>query len=755
MIVPVILCGGSGTRLWPLSRTHEPKQLQTLFGTQSILVHTALRLRSMPVIEAPILVCSERYAREIRAHCGQNEIKPGAMLEEPMGRDTAAAGALAAHWIAENFGPDAIMALLPADHFVADVRAFQRAILEAARCAQQGYIATIGVQPSRPETGYGYIRRAALPLNGLESFAIEQFVEKPDLATAKHYIDTGDHVWNAGIFLAQASVFLSELARYAPDIHQAVAQVYDQAMRSDGELPVLQFSANLFATIPKMSIDYALAEKTRLGAVLPAEFGWSDVGSWQSVRELGQADDQGNVLSGEVCLLDAHGNLVQARDRLVALVGVRDLTIIDTRDALLVCGNDAVQDVKKLHAMLEAQQHPAASRHAEDPTRFARDCEKWAIDWLIGSVLPLWVRQGLDPVNGGAIEAFASDGRPMNEAVRRMRVQARQIYVFGQAHTLGWREGASAMERVLVFWRKHYALENGGWRNLCAADGTAQDERIETYNHAFGLMALAWAYHVTGDRQWRDRAYKSLDLLLGAMRHPLGGFVETLPDRAPHQAPRRADPHMHLFEAAIHWMELHHDERMAALAAEIAQLYRRFLCVDGLAREHFEEDLTPLHRPEHATLTFVAPGHLIEWAHLLRRYARISGRAAGPHATLEAFVERFGLSANTGLLVDHCFVEGEIPAQNGSRLWPQTEYVRLKLEQSTPAERYKGLAMLDRIRRHYLARDGVISGLWRDSVGLDGESRPEPAPASSLYHIMGAWLPLLVDQRGKSILRLN
>lgn len=714
-----------------------------------------MRLRDMPEIEAPIIICGELYADEVLAHCVQNGIKLSAMLKEPVGRDTAAAGALAAHWIQENFGPEAIMALLPADHYVSDVPAFQRALQEAARCANQGFIATIGIRPSRPETGYGYIQRAATPLHGLESFAIEQFVEKPDLETAKHYIDAGDYVWNAGIFVMHPSLFLAELARYAPDIHSAVAHVYDHALRLDPKLPTIQFSESLFAGIPKQSVDYAVAEKTRLGAVLPAEFGWSDVGSWLSVRELGEADAQGNVVEGEVCRLHAHGNLVHARDRLVALVGVNNLTIIDTQDALLVCGNDSVQDVKKLHAILEAQHHPAALRHAQNPSRFAQDCENWAIDWLRHSVLPLWATQGLDPVNGGAIEAFAFDGRPMMEAPRRMRVQARQIYVFAQAHALGWHEGGAAMERVLAFWQKHFALDHGGWRNLCAQDGTSIDASVETYNHAFGLMALAWAYHITGDRQWRDCAYKSLDLLLSAMRHPLGGFVETLPDRAPNEAQRRADPHMHLFEAAIHWIELHQDERMAALAAEIAKLYRRSLCVDGLAREYFEEDLSPLQTPKPVALTFVAPGHLIEWAHLLRRYTRITGEPAGPHATLEAFVERYGLSANTGLLVNHCTVDGAVPEQsgpvpNGSRLWPQTEYARVKLEQNTLAERLKGLEMLDRIRRYYLAPEGVVRGLWRDSVDLDGASRPEPAPASSLYHIMGAWLPLLVDRGGRS-----
>lgn len=367
----------------------------------------------------------------------------------------------------------------------------------------------------------------------------------------------------------------------------------------------------------------------------------------------------------------------------------------------------------------------------------------WAQNWLLSVVLPLWTDIGVDPANGGAVEKISLSGAPLKDHPRRMRVQARQIYSISQARFLGWTGGQQALDNILDFWIRFYALDNGGWRHVCAGDGSPMDETVDVYDHAFALLALGWAYQVTGEPRLMRYAEKSINLLLSEMRHPSGGFKETLP----HAGLRRANPHMHLLEMSLHWMELFGDERMGRVADEIVHLYKESFSVGGLLREYFNDDLTVVSDQYSISKQWIEPGHLIEWAHLLRRYSNLTGKAIPSTATLEAVAETFGVRTTSGLLADHCTIEGVIPAVSQSRLWPQTEFIRLKLENALESERAKGLAMLNRIRSLYLNIDGRESGLWRDVVTLEGEPVDEPAPASTLYHMVGALLPLLEKVR--------
>jgi len=740
-IVPAILCGGSGTRLWPLSRSHEPKQLQTLFGEHSLLTHTALRMNAVPGSEAPLIICSQAYANEVENQLLENNVPISAILEEPMGRDTAAAAGIAAHWVNENFGKDAVLVLVPADHFIEDLEHFHTAIIQAAHTAVNGSICTIGVSPDRPETGFGYIKRAPDKLDNLPAYAVDKFVEKPDLETAQSYLDSGDYVWNAGIFAAKGSTFLSELKRYEPEIHDKLMAACGAARveTSDQNIEHLQYDPLLFSAIEKKSIDYAIMERTENAAVVSAKFGWSDVGSWASVRELGQVDKDGNNLSGDVRVVDSSNCLVQAGGRVVALIGMKDVAVIDTPDALLVCHTEHAQSVKKVHQALEKDGHTSALEHGARSKSFESRARGWARNWLFNQALPLWADIGLDREYGGAYEALNLDGKPITEMGRRFRVQARQVYAFAQAYELGWKQGADALLSPLNYMLDHCWLDTGGWGHVFNRDGTVKDNRIDTYDQAFALLGLGWAYKVTGEKRVLEAANKTKELLFNQLRHPIIGFVEGLPS----STPRRANPHMHLFETAMHWMELFNDEQMADLADEIFEIYTQRFCVDGLLREYFHEDLTPLPDRANAKYKLLEPGHLLEWAHLLRRYEKLTGYKTNTTAVLEAFSDTYGIAENTGLVMNNCYPDGSHPQNVQSRLWPQTEYIRLKLSNKTAAERRKGLEMLERLKKYYLNVDGEHMGYWHDEINENGDVVSMNSPASTLYHVIGCLMPLL------------
>ena len=743
-IVPAILCGGSGTRLWPLSRSHEPKQLQTLFGEHSLLTHTALRLANLPDSAPPLIICSQAYASEVENQLLENKVRVSAILQEPMGRDTAAAAGVAAHWVRQNFGDEAVLVLAPADHYIEDIGAFHQSIIDAAETASNGYICTIGIQPDKPEIGFGYIKRTASKLEGAPGYAVERFEEKPDLETAKKYLESGDYVWNAGIFAVRGSDYLNELAKFEPEITEKLTAACDSARleTSPKGCSHLHYDPLLFSAIPKKSIDYAIMEHTRSAAVVPANFGWSDVGSWASVRELGEVDAEGNNLKGDVRIVNSKNCLVQAgAARVVAVIGLNDVAIIDTPDALLVCASDHAQDVKKVHQSLERDGHEAALQHGAASASFESRQRGWARNWLFNQALPLWTDIGLDRSYGGAYEALDMNSEPIVDMTRRFRVQARQVYAFAHAYELGWQQGATALESPLDFMLKHCWREDGGWGHLYARNGDCVDDRVDTYDQAFALLGLGWAYKVTGEKRVKDAAEKTRKFLMDNLRHPIIGFMEGLPGAVP----RRANPHMHLFETAMHWMELSGDEQMADLAEEIFLLFTQRFCIDGLLREYFHEDLTPLPSTAAAKYQLLEPGHLLEWSYLLRKYQELTGRKTITSFVMEAFADTYGVAPNTGLIMNHCLADGHAIEDIRSRTWPQTEYIRLKLSHKRPQERRKGLEMLERVKNNYLTVNGQMNGLWHDEVDGDGKVTSANAPASTLYHIIGCIEPLLQE----------
>jgi mannose-1-phosphate guanylyltransferase/mannose-6-phosphate isomerase len=358
MLVPVILSGGAGTRLWPLSRELHPKQLLPLVGSNTMLQDTVRRLAGLEVA-APMVVCNEAHRFLVAEQLRSIDCKPRAIVLEPAGRNTAPAIALAAHATLADEEGDPLLLVLPADHVIPDVAAFHRAIEVAAAAARDGSLVTFGIVATSPETGYGYIRRGA---RAGGSYRIAEFVEKPDVARAQGFLASGDYYWNSGMFLFRARRYLEELEKFAPDIAAACGNSFAGAVR---DLDFTRVDPVAFRDCRSESIDYAVMEKTSDAVVVPLDAGWSDVGNWTSLHSACEQDAQGNALFGDVMVEDTHDSYVYSSSRLVATVGLRDHVVVETKDAVLVAPKERAQDVKKLVARLKAYGRYEHALHRE------------------------------------------------------------------------------------------------------------------------------------------------------------------------------------------------------------------------------------------------------------------------------------------------------------------------------------------------------------------------------------------------------
>lgn len=344
-ILPVVLAGGSGTRLWPLSREHKPKQFLPLLGSQTMLQQTIQRLDGLGCL-APFVICNEQHrflAAEQLRQIGQSA---ATILLEPVGRNTAPAIALAALQ-ATAHGDDPLLLVLAADHVITDVSAFHQAVRQAADLALGGSLVTFGIVPDRPETGYGYIERGDAMGEG---WRVAQFVEKPDLIRAAAYLETCRYYWNSGMFLFKASEYLHALKQYQSDILAACRDAFTGAMK---DLDFVRIDADAFARCPADSIDYAVMEQTQDAVMVALDAGWNDLGAWAALGDVLDCDGHGNCLQGDVLTEQVHGSLIHAEHRLVAAVGVQDLVIVETKDAVLVAHKDHVQDVKQIVGQLK------------------------------------------------------------------------------------------------------------------------------------------------------------------------------------------------------------------------------------------------------------------------------------------------------------------------------------------------------------------------------------------------------------------
>lgn len=715
-VYPVIMCGGSGTRLWPQSRPARPKQFLELVGERSMFQETVRRVAPLAEGVGVVVVAGVAHADLIQTQLAEIGVEATILLE-PEPRDSAPAMAAACAWIAAQ-DADGVAVVVAADHHVPDGAAFRAAAKVAVEGAQAGHIVTLGVSPTSPSTAYGYISpgEAVGPVR-----KVDAFVEKPDGPTAQRYIEAG-YLWNSGNFVVAAGVLMGELDIFAPEIAAVAREALSHLAPHDCAAGVIRLS-DAFRRARKISIDYAVMEPTSRTAVLPVSFEWSDVGAWDAVMSAGAADEAGNVVSGAPLLLDVRDSLVRVgADDEVALIGVSDLAVVVEGRQILVSRLSESQKVKA------AAEHFSRRKAAEGAQRAFSDlgqAKAWFDVWLRASALPLWWAVGADHVAGGYCEALTPQGRPV-AAPRRSRVQTRQAYVYATAGRLGW-DGPwrEAAWHGLGGFLERYRRPDGRFRALVSASGEPLDETAALYDQAFALLAMAALQANDPGHRDLEGAVQQLLVALQDVRHDGGGFREI----APHVF--QANAHMHLLEATMAWVEAGGGPEWRELAQEIVDLaLERFIdSQGGFLREFFGADWRPA-AGEDGRL--VEPGHQFEWAWLLTRWARLTSDPRGEAAAERLFAAGLrGVDASRGVAVNA--LNDDFSVRDASaRLWPQTEWLKASLILGYEDEALRAANGL----RAYLSTPAV--GAWRDKMRGDGSFVEEPAPASSFYHIMAA-----------------
>ena len=358
LIIPVILSGGSGTRLWPLSRALKPKQLLPLVNATTMIQDTITRLNGIKNLSAPVIVCNEDHRFMIAEQMREIGIQPAAIILEPVGRNTAPAVAVSAEFV-NGLDKDAVLLVLPADHVIQNTQAFHAAIATGYDAAQQNKLVTFGIVPTTPETGYGYIK-AGKQTSVVNVHTVECFVEKPNKTTAEQYIAEGHYYWNSGMFMFKASRFINELAQHNKAMLEASQHALSKAKK---DMDFIRLDKPSFEQCPSDSIDYAVMEKTKDAVIIPVDIGWNDIGSWPALCGVNSSDMQGNVVHGDVYTIDTHNSYIRSESRLVTVVGVNDHVIVETADAILVAHKDSAQNVKDIVDHLKKNHRSEATIH--------------------------------------------------------------------------------------------------------------------------------------------------------------------------------------------------------------------------------------------------------------------------------------------------------------------------------------------------------------------------------------------------------
>lgn len=732
-LFPVIMCGGAGTRLWPASRPSRPKQFLSLVGARSPFQETVARVVPLVRGEGRLVVVGGLAHRDwIIDQLAELGVEAQILLE-PEGRDSAPAMTAAAVWVSQQ-DPEGVVAFIASDHHIPDHLAFQTALLEAARATEAGRIVTLGVRPTEPSSAYGYIRPTGPGLSDVAAF-----VEKPDTEKAGAYIREG-YLWNSGNFIVTARSLLDELQSFAPEITLAVRASVD------GKNPAsVQVLTDDFRRSPRISIDYAVMEKTSRAAVLPVDFSWSDLGAWDAVATASEDGQGPHILTkAENCLIRA------PEGTLIAVVGVSDLAVIAEADAILVCAMDRAQEVRTVVEEIRSR----SPRHLDFPHLEPDGLQKGGTalaDWLRLRALPIW--SSLGQANSGLfLEALTLDGRVTNRP-HRARVQARQIFVYCEAGRLGWpgpwrQIVSTGLARLL----NSHIRDDGLSRSLVADNGESLDDTARLYDQAFVLLALATVRGTGVDGATAEIVATRLRDTLQAQTPPVGGFIEA------GEHPYQANANMHLLEACLAWEAAGGDRGWSTLADRLVTLaLDHFIDPDGgFLREFFQADWTPA---EGADGTLVEPGHQFEWAWLLTRYGRSRDDARAMAAATRLYASgRRGIADRPEIAVDALNTDGSVRSGQ-ARLWPQTEWLKAALIMAETASADDRTALLAdaaaalRALWLYLTPDGM----WHDKHLPGGGFVAEPAPASSFYHIMAgfqqlatAW-PTLFDDDGGTL----
>ncbi|MEQ8403776.1 MAG: AGE family epimerase/isomerase [Oceanicaulis sp.] len=700
-ITPVILCGGGGTRLWPLSTSRRPKQFLALAGDRTMLSETARRVADPERYERPLAIGGARHAALLHASLPDADI-----LLEPEGRNSAPPIAAACLLAA----PEDLLLVLPADHHIADLDAFRRAVDAGARAAGGGRIVTFGIKPDHPATGYGYIEEEAAAEDGARP--VRRFVEKPDRETAQGYLETGGFYWNAGIFLFRAQVMLDALKAHAPDILNGV----DHAL-VNGRLDRARF-----ARVREESIDFAVMEHARNIEVVPVSMGWSDLGDYRALHEISASDADAPVLLGPVAATDSRRLFVHSTGPRVAVHGVEDIAVVATHGNVLVSRLSDAAGVKKATTAVKQLALPVEGE----------PIQAWARDWLWTQVMPRWASVCCDPASRGFIENLTMDGEPQPESTRRGRVAPRQLFTFARAKRMGWNHDGLAdqvIEDALDFLDSGARSPRGGWAHMFSGDGKVLDERRDLYDHAFVALAGSEVAALGEPRgaALADEAFDLIDSLF------LDASGEGWRDLETGHGVKLANPHMHLLEASLAHFDAVHDSRSAERITKICTLFEQYMfdARTGAVGEVFARDWS---RSEDNR---IEPGHCYEWAYLLSEAERLIGRDTASWARrLVAFSEANGLVGD--LVVD------VIGAPKSSfRLWPQLERLRALAAVPTPDVDMPGLLAL--IRRHYL--DYGPAHCWIDKLDARRDPAAEKIPASMVYHLVTGLAPFAPPQQ--------
>jgi mannose-1-phosphate guanylyltransferase/mannose-6-phosphate isomerase len=741
-IVSFVMSGGVGSRLWPLSREDNPKQFHDLSGDGSMLVKTLRRLAARPAGATPIyLIASERHAERVRTDITSLNLNGGGAIFEPMGRNTAAAVAIATLQALSAFGEKTLVLVVPSDHEISTDSQFWETVERGGPAAVAGRLVVFGVKPNQPETGYGYIEVAS---DGSGIHDVSRFVEKPDIEKAKAYVEAGNFFWNTGIFLFRASAMRDAFKEFQPEIWEASEAAYDAAAR---EVSGLYMPLEHYAAIPSISIDYAIMEHARHIAMVPATFRWNDLGSWQSLLDVSPSDKDGNVVVGDVVAIDCENSYLRSEGRLLSAIGLKDVAIVSTPDATFVAPVSHSQHVKKIVEQLE--------KSGRLETKFTPAHDRAIVNgawrervghWLFEETLPLWSTSGVDDLHGGFHEALDFDGRPLKKP-KRMRTMARQIYAFAVAKERGWDGPADKLiEHGIAFIAGNGRTNRGGWVRTLNVDGSVADPMEDAYDHSCVLLALAHA-HRAGNKdalKLGEETFHFLDAHLEDAR--LTGFLET-PDGA---GLRRSNPHMHLLEAFLAWHTMTGERAYLRRAARVIDLFRShfFDPESWTLGEYFDDEWRPADGEKGA---WTEPGHHFEWASLLVDFAGKSGQKE-----LVAFARKLyasaianGLNRATGLAYAAVSRQG-LPLDRISRSWPQSEAIKAAIaldETAGPDLKPEIEARVERLFRWHI--DPAPKGLWIDQIDERGRSLATEVPASIFYHLVTALMQYLDKTEGQ------
>lgn len=731
-ILGFVMSGGVGSRLWPLSREDNPKQFHALSGADSMLVKTVKRVAART--KGPVsvnLIAAERHAERVLYDLEGIDLRGGSGIFEPQGRNTAAAVAVAAQVaLAEG---DHLALVVPSDHEITTTADFWRTIETGVEAAKAGHIVVFGIPPAHPETGYGYIE-AGEAAAGRPDFDVRRFVEKPDRQKAESYLAAGNYYWNAGIFLFRGSVMRDAFLAHAPDIWSGVEKAMQ---RSERDKTGVYLPVEDYAAIRAESVDIAIMEKMAGISVVPAQFKWSDLGSWQSLLDVSPSDQDGNVIIGDVVAFDCKNSYLRSEGRLLSVIGLRDMAVIATSDATFVAPVSKSQNVKQIverlekSGRLETRVTPVHDRMPDSGAHAKR-----IRHWLFEETLPLWSTAGVDLTHGGFHEALTFHAEPVVRD-KRMRTMGRQIYAFGVAHEMGWNSKAlDLIDHGIAFIAKHGRSQNGGWVRTLRPDGSVCDPAEDTYDHSCILLALAYAQKA-GHPEAEKLGMQAFDFI---DRHlTVDGGSSFLETSAGGSSQRRSNPHMHMFEAFLAWYKVTGDSAYLDRASKMADLFaaRFFDHETWTLGEYFSADWT---RAPDEQGEWTEPGHHFEWASLLVEYGKAAARPEffAFARKLYASAVANGLNRATGLAYDAISRAG-IPLVRTSRSWPQTE----ALKAAMALDRIDGPDMKPEIeaRANRLFRwhiEPAPEGMWIDLIDEKGRAKSADVPASIFYHLVYA-----------------